>query len=215
MSQSTTPRIVPLRRPGQTSSQPGGASTKSSGKPLLIGCVILVAGIATLLLTQPELLKLIPLLKIGSGTSGPTTVAVVPDTEERVVCVAFVDAGSGVVPLYPLQPGRVTKVKAKEGVPVAAGEILMELDGTLARAQLAEAEADVAAGNEQIKQALLLVNQQKQMISAQQSGIEAKEFELLSVKAKLRQLDQLVKNKLAKPEELESATEMVRAGKRQ
>jgi multidrug resistance efflux pump len=213
MSQSTTPRIVPLRRPGQTSSQPG-TTAKSSGKPLLIGVVILVLGVAGLLLTQPELLKLIPPLKIGSGTDGPSTVAVIPDNEERVVCVAFVDAGSGVVPLYPLQPGRVTKVVAKEGEQVAAGAILMELDGTLARAQLAEAEADVAAGNEQIKQALLLVNQQKQMISAQQSGIEAKEFELLSVKAKLRQLDQLVKNKLAKPEELESATEMVRAGEK-
>jgi len=63
MSQSTTPRIVPLRRPGQTSAQPG-TTAKSSGKPLLIGVVILVLGVAGLLLTQPELLKLIPALKI-------------------------------------------------------------------------------------------------------------------------------------------------------
>lgn len=220
MSQSTTPRIVPMHRPAEGNA-PAPRRPKSSGggntAPVLVGLVILFLGVAGLVATQPELIESLPLFRKGTGTgaegSSPSATTIT-DAEERVVCVAFVDAGSGVVPLYPLQPGRVAKVVIQEGESVKSGAILMEMENTLAKAQLAEAEADVAAGNEQIKQALLLVDQQKQAISAQKAGIEAKEFELGSAKAKLKQLDSLVKNKLAKPEELESASELVRAGEK-
>lgn len=220
MSQSTTPRIMPMPRPAEGNS-PAPRRPKSGGggntAPVLVGLVILVLGVAGLVATQPELVESIPLFRNGTGIGGEgssSSAAAVPDAEERVVCVAFVDAGNGVVPLYPLQPGRVAKVVVQEGEAVKSGAILMEMENTLAKAQLAEAEADVAAGKEQIKQALLLVDQQKQSISAQKAGIEAKEFELGSAKAKLKQLDSLVRNKLAKPEELESASELVRAGEK-
>jgi len=222
MSQSTKPRIVPMPGPADETSPPEPRRPKAASKgnpvPVLVGLGILVAGVAALVATQPELLESIPMLRKGAGPGaelpgGPVSAAAL-DAEERVVCVAFVDAENGVVPLYPLQPGRVLKVVAKEGETVKSGATLMEMENTLARAQLAEAEADVAAGGEQVKQALLLVEQQKQSVSAQKAGIEAKEFELGSAKAKLKQLESLVKNKLAKPEELESASELMRAGEK-
>lgn len=220
MKQSTTPVIVPIHRPSGGAAAPPKRQKQANNPntaPILVGLGVLVLGVAGFLATQPELFESIPLFAQGTatGTAGTApSAAGATDTEERVVCVAFVDAGNGVVPLYPLQPGRVSKVVAKEGDTVKSGAILMEMENTLAKAQLAEAEADVAAGKEQIKQAQLLGDQQIQSIAAQKAGIEAKKFELGSSKAKLKQLDSLVKNKLAKPEELESASELVKAGEK-
>src|SRR5689334_16478078 len=51
-----------------------------------------------------------------------------PEEREEVVCFGFVDLENGVASLAPLAPGRVTRLLAREGSRVAAGQGLLQLD---------------------------------------------------------------------------------------
>ena len=66
---------------------------------------------------------------VGSFYRSPS-----PDT------LAFVDVEDGIRSLYPAQNGRVVAVPAREGVEVPEGALLLQVDDTLAKAQLSEAE---------------------------------------------------------------------------
>src|SRR5688500_16943996 len=57
-------------------------------------------------------------------------------SERRGVAVAFVDVEGGVRKLYPTRPGRVTAMPFAEGVPVKQGDVLLQVDDTLAKMEL-------------------------------------------------------------------------------
>ena len=62
--------------------------------------------------------------------------------EEHAAAVAFVDVKGGVSQLYPVQPGRITKLPVQEGASVKKGDLLLQVDDTLAKVR--EEEAKIA-----------------------------------------------------------------------
>ena len=78
-----------------------------------------------------------------------------------VVVYGFVDLEPGVMPLYPLQPGRVVEVLVRENESVKKDKPILRLDDRLARARLAEAKADLADAEAQLVLAQKLPEQYK------------------------------------------------------
>jgi multidrug resistance efflux pump len=101
----------------------------------------------------------------------------------RPVSVAFVDVESlidrgGVRKLYPTRPGRVTAVPFAEGAPVKEGDVLLQVDDTLAKKELAEAKLALEAARLRLK--------------AAKSGVEriAKQKEALREAVNVQKADQ-------------------------
>jgi multidrug resistance efflux pump len=67
---------------------------------------------------------------------------------DSIICLGYVDVPKGTVPLYPVQPGRVTEVWVEEGDEVWEGALLFRMDDRLARMQLREAQEDFRAAKE-------------------------------------------------------------------
>jgi multidrug resistance efflux pump len=84
-----------------------------------------------------------------------------------------VDVEDGVTPLYPVQPGRVVKVPAREGRATAAGDPLLQLDDTLAQIQVEEARIALATAVIHKKNAASLAEQHRQKVVAQREAVEA------------------------------------------
>ena len=133
------------------------------------------------------------------------------DAERRAVCIAYVDVDGGVTPLYPIQPGKVLAIPARENTEVEAGDILIRMDDTLQKAQLEEAKADVQAGQSQLDQAKVLFAQHELKINGQKSAIEAKRSEMAAAIAKKDQAERLANNKLASIDDVNAATAIVKA----
>jgi multidrug resistance efflux pump len=105
--------------------------------------------------------------------AGPAPEAAVADTAQPLVCYGHVDLERGVASLYPLLPGRVTKVEVRETEAVNAGAVLLRLDDQLARLHLKEAEATLEAAKLQASQAQRLAEQHKFRMAQQRALIEA------------------------------------------
>src|SRR5207244_314359 len=65
--------------------------------------------------------------------------------DQSLVCFGHVDLEQGVAALYPLLPGRVTKVEVRETEAVRAGTVLLRLDDQLARLRVKQAAANLEA----------------------------------------------------------------------
>ena len=83
------------------------------------------------------------------GTTQPT--ASTPDTS--LVCLGYVDLENGVTSLAPLNPGRIVKVLVRETALVKQGQVLLQLEDKPARHRVDEAEAALAAAQNQLRQA--------------------------------------------------------------
>src|SRR5262245_10151796 len=114
----------------------------------LLGVVLLLVsiGVAALTMRGSE-----PNSSPAVNPEGPLPVA---------VCFGHVDVPSGVVSLYPLQPGRVEEVCVKEGQDVRAGDVLLVQDTRLAEQLVAQARQDVEAAKTQLELAGKLGRQQ-------------------------------------------------------
>jgi multidrug resistance efflux pump len=97
--------------------------------------------------------------------------------EPRPGGFGFVDVEGGVVPLSPVQPGRVAKVAAQEGQEVDAGAELFRLDDTPARIKVRQAKAAAEAAEEQLKQARKLPEQHRRKVEAQKAAVAAAKAE--------------------------------------
>jgi multidrug resistance efflux pump len=89
-----------------------------------------------------------------------------------VTFIGYVDVKRGLTPLYPLQPGRVTEVFVAEGDKVVPGQKLFRIDDTLAKAQLKEALAALAAAQAGLAQVKRSQASQKDQVEQQKAGVE-------------------------------------------
>ncbi len=101
-----------------------------------------------------------------------------PARVERAVAVGHVDVEHGVTPVYPVQPGRVVKVEAREGKAVEAGAPLFVLDETVARLQVNEAKAALEAAGVQQAQARVLAAQHRRQVAAQRQAVAAAQVDV-------------------------------------
>jgi multidrug resistance efflux pump len=124
------------------------------------------------------------------------------------VCFGHVDVEHGVTSLYPLQPGRVVEVVARETQRVEAGAVLLRLDETLARQRLREAEADRDAAGAQLAQARKAPEQQETRLAQQREAVEAMSHKAAQArhiharKKRLYELNQLNADELKAAEEV-------------
>jgi HlyD family secretion protein len=77
----------------------------------------------------------------SAGRGGQDTLPVAAGT--AVICSGEADVEGGILPLAPTAPGRVTELLVREGQRVRQGTPLLRLDAEVAKAQLAQAEANV------------------------------------------------------------------------
>lgn len=144
---------------------------------------------------------------LHSHAGGPDGAAPEPP-DQGVVCFGHVDVEHGITSLYPLQPGRVVEVMARETQLVKAGEVLLRLDDTLARQRLREAEADLDAAQAQLGQARKAPEQQEARLAQQREAVEALARKAaaarhaLARKRRLQELQQLNAEEVKVGEEL-------------
>src|SRR5262245_50438605 len=105
--------------------------------------------------------------------SPPATDATTERGELRPGGFGFVDVEGGVVPLAPVQPGRVAEVLVGENAEVEAGAPLFRLDDAQAQVKVRQAKAAVAAAEEQLKQARDLPEQHRRKVEAQKEAVAA------------------------------------------
>jgi multidrug resistance efflux pump len=115
-------------------------------------------------------------------------------SEGRTVCFGFGDVEQRITSLYPLQPGQVTKITARENEEVEAGTALLLMDDTLAQATLREAKAALAEAEAQLEQARKLPQQHREQLEGQRAVIQAKEHELEGARARREQAVRLQKS---------------------
>ena len=110
-------------------------------------------------------------LKLSGG--GLSAEAATPAADQSLVCFGHVDLEQGVAALYPLLPGRVTKVEVRETEAVRAGTVLLRLDDQLARLRVKQAEASLEAARLKFDEAQKLPDQQQARLVQQRAAIEA------------------------------------------
>jgi multidrug resistance efflux pump len=104
-----------------------------------------------------------------AGGSPPTE----PNRGGPVVCYGNYDVDPGIISMYPIQPGEVVEVKAKENDHVKKGAVLIRLDDRVAGYRLAQAKADYDAAEAQLRQGRLAPEQLKAKREQQQAALEA------------------------------------------
>ncbi|MEI6324116.1 MAG: biotin/lipoyl-binding protein, partial [Gemmataceae bacterium] len=139
--------------------------------------------------------------KIGTGVIPPAPDFLAVEASKRAVCTAFVDVEQGITPIYPLAPGRVKKIHVAENQKVKLGEVLFQLDDTLAKAQLAEATADVDAALQQLEQAKSLNVQHQEQLKGQIAAVDARKAELAVSQSKQRSAKKALDNNLLSKDE--------------
>ena len=144
------------------------------GLLLIVGVLASILGLAYLL--KPAEFKRVVgnLGKRISGEAKPGGAELSDLPMNRTFCIAHVDSEHGLAPLYPLQPGRVKQVLVDEGQKVAKDQILFTLDDRIAKAQVEEAQAAVAASKAQWDNAKQLESQHSEKIAGQSKVVEGR-----------------------------------------
>jgi multidrug resistance efflux pump len=113
----------------------------------------------------------------------PSASSVEP-SHPKAVCFGFGDIEQGITALYPQQPGRVIEVMIKEGSDVAAGQPLIRVDDALAKLQVREAKAALAAAELRLEEARTRKAQHDGRIAAAQAAVDAARQDAEIVRAK-------------------------------
>ena len=144
------------------------------GLLLIVGVLASILGLAYLI--KPAEFKRVVgnLGKRISGEAKPGGAELSDLPMNRTFCIAHVDSEHGLAPLYPLQPGRVKQVLVDEGQKVAKDQILFTLDDRIAKAQVEEAQAAVAASKAQWDNAKQLESQHSEKIAGQRKVVEGR-----------------------------------------
>ena len=123
----------------------------------------------------------------SSATSGNSPSAAEAGPPDKIVCWGYFDVDPGVLGLHPKQQGDVTFVAA-ENQHFKQGEVLLQVDDTLAKFKVKEGEADVTAGERQLEEAKQLPELYRLQAAEQQKAINAAEKKIDQTK-----LDQKIK----------------------
>ncbi len=199
MEQTASPQpSVPLAPPRPS---PAGVPARPRRRfPwLLVVGVLLLLGTATgarlAMGTAGESPKLAPAPAAPSGA--------------KQVAIAYVDVETGLTPLYPLQPGRVTEVLLEENKEVEAGTPLFRLDDTLAKDAVAQAQIDLKAAETKLAQARKLPKQHAAKVAAQKALIEVRRHEAEAARAQHEKAERYYKDKLGgSKEDVEAAAKL-------
>lgn len=125
-----------------------------------------------------------------------------PPAEIDVYCTGRVDAAGQVTALDPAQPGRVVEVHVTEGATVAAGQPLVRLDDSVARARLVQAQAAHDAAQVELDVALRDKERVPNQIAARDALLKAAAARVEAARNLLRQRkDQQQVTPLGKPEQ--------------
>lgn len=145
----------------------------------------------------------------ATGAAGPETPT--PSASLRAACFGFVDVESGVTALYPVQPGRVAEVLVKEGAAVEAGKPLFRMDDRLAKLQVREAQAALAAAEARLAQARILPSQHRHKVEAQRAAVVAAQRDLDAAKGQYAKAKRFLENKIGgSAEDVQAAEAQVR-----
>jgi multidrug resistance efflux pump len=129
----------------------------------------------------------------GSTPDSGTPTTSLPDGPIPVaVCFGRVDVRSGVVPLHPIQAGRVAQVYVKEGQDIQAGETLLVLDKQLAEQLVTQARQDVEGAKTQLELAGKLRKQQQLREAQQQAAVDVARARLTQAEAVLSRRKEFV-----------------------
>jgi multidrug resistance efflux pump len=149
-------------------------------------------------------------LRLSDRTSAADdSTATVSDYEAHVVCSGHVDVEFGVRALHPAQIGRVLEVLVHDGDQVEEHQPLLRLDEGSAKLLVREAEADVKAAQEQLKQAGLAPAQHRARLAQQRAAVEATERRLSAARSSLERLRNLAKAHQASEAEASAASDHV------
>lgn len=145
----------------------------------------------------------------GGGNRAGGSPPAEPARPGAVVCYGNYDVDPGVNSLYPIQPGRVLEVKAKENDHVKKGAVLVLLDDRLAKSRLDQAKADHDAAEAQLKQARQAPEQFKAKREQQQAALEAMRHDFKAADLVYQRKKQLEKDRLANSLEVAASLELV------
>lgn len=150
---------------------------------------------------------------LRAGDKSPAPHAADETQPERgVVCFGHVDVEGGVSSLYPLQPGRVVEVIAREAMAYKKGDLLLRLDDVLATQRFREAEADLQAAQAQRDQASKLPEQHEAQLAQQREAIEAITRKVAAGRHELQRKRELHAGNHLHAELLHAAEELVKEG---
>jgi multidrug resistance efflux pump len=133
-----------------------------------------------------------------------------PGRQKVAAAIGHVDVEPGVAKLY--KPGIVAKVLKHDNDVVDEGAVLVQLDDTLAKADLARAKAALKVAENDRDKAKFLTVQRDAMIAAQTAAVAAKRHELNAAGKKRDLAKRHYESKLGvQREEYEAAEEAVKA----
>jgi len=130
--------------------------------------------------------------------------------DQGIVCFGQVDLEHGVTALYPLQPGRVAEVPAREGQTVSEGTVLVRLEDGPARSRVAEAQAALDAASLRLDQAHKMPEQHRSRIAQQQDAVEAMRRRRDAAQHQLDRQKDLAKKQLVDSSDLAVSEDHVR-----
>jgi multidrug resistance efflux pump len=133
-----------------------------------------------------------------------------PAAEEAlVVCLGRVDVEGGLAHLAPARPGRVVEVLVHDDDTVAAGTVLLRLDGTQARQDVEAARAGVSLAQTRLAQAEQEARQHAPRVRQLGATLDAARHRLADGRIRLRRSESLARSDLAKDTDVETACEQV------
>lgn len=124
---------------------------------------------------------------------------------QRWFSLGYVDLDGGRTPLYPMQPGRVRSIEARENEPVKAGQPLFHMEDTEQALKVRQAEAARKAAQEQLAVAEARVEEASKQIAAQQEAIDAAKIEVDRARLARDKQRQLRSDNLADKEAVQNA----------
>jgi multidrug resistance efflux pump len=119
--------------------------------------------------------------------------------------MGYGDIEGGITPLYPVQPGRVKSIEARENEFVKAGQPLFEVEVPGLTETIREAEAALKGAQEQQAGAEARVAEADTHIAAQQEAIEAARLKVNQAEIAVNQQKRRNRDKLNPIEELQNA----------
>lgn len=147
----------------------------------------------------------------GPGTPRAKGDGEIAPGQPTLVCYGNLDVEPGVVPLFPLQAGRVMEVLVKENEPVKKGQALLKVDDQLAQFQLQRAEADLQVAESRANEARKLPKQHQLKLDQQSAAVEATKSKLAAARHEWELKKELVKDKLANKLVASAAEELAKA----